>query len=256
MEILQVPHHVLGGKWHLQVLGKHLQCSSSAVKPYFHIKLFHSRSFKVRCFFRQTLIRSLLVSHQGENISFCSQENISCLSTDWLSIWNGSFLSLPCTACQDEFPCLEQHLPWNYYGKVWVSWPTPSAMDIANEALKAYKRESNRSLQPSAGPSTGRNWCTQSNIRFSGLGLHQPVPVRVPSQPDSSHQSQVTLPPCPLTPGLCSHHGLHISPHLFPHYSPIHLRVSLQLFSNPDCHTPFFLRGCLSTDNMGNSYLK
>ena len=70
VEILQVPHHVLGGKWLLQVLGKHLQGSSSGVKPYFHIKLFHSRSFKVRCFFKQTLIKSLLVSHQGGNISF------------------------------------------------------------------------------------------------------------------------------------------------------------------------------------------
>lgn len=64
------PHYVLGGKWHLQVLGKHLQYSSSVVKPYFHIKLFHSRSFKVRCFFKQSLIRSLLVSHQGGNIFF------------------------------------------------------------------------------------------------------------------------------------------------------------------------------------------
>lgn len=28
-------HHVWGGKWHLQVLGKHLQCCSTVVKPYF-----------------------------------------------------------------------------------------------------------------------------------------------------------------------------------------------------------------------------
>lgn len=35
-----------------------------------HIKIFHSRSFKVRCFFKQSLIRSLLVSHQGWNIFF------------------------------------------------------------------------------------------------------------------------------------------------------------------------------------------
>lgn len=168
--------------------------------------------------------------------------------------WEFSFFAMHClprwVPLTRTTPALE--LLWEGLGFL----TNTSAMDIANEALKAYKRESKRSLQPSAGPSTGRNWCTQSNIRFSGLGLHQPVPVRVPSQPDSSHQSQVTLPPYPLTPGLCLHHGLHISPHLFPHYSPIHLRVSLQLFSNPDCHMPFFLRGCLSTDNMGNSYLK
>lgn len=158
------------------------------------------------------------MSHQGRKY-FLSVHRLSCLGfTDWLSIiWTGSFLSSPWTACQDEFPCLEYHLPWNYYGKVWVSWPTPFTTDIADEALKAYKKGPKRS------PSTGRNWSTQFNTyRFSWPSVHQPVLVPAPSQPDSSYQSQVTLPPCPLSPGLCLHHGLHIKPHLVPHCSSIH----------------------------------
>lgn len=77
----------------------------------------------------------------------------------------------------------------------------------------------------------------QSNIRFSWLGFHQPVPVRVPSQSGSSHQSQVTLPPCLLTPGLCLHHGLHISPHLLPHPPTLRFPYS---YSQNQIVTPLF----------------
>lgn len=164
------------------------------------------------------------------------------------TIWNGSFLSLPWTACQDEFPCLEHHLPWNYHGKVWVSWPTPFATDIADEALKAYKRGPKRSLQPLTGPSTGRNWSTQSNTyRFSWPGLHQPVLVPAPSQPASSYQSQVTLSHhAPWLQGYISTMGCTSNPTLFLSAVPYTFRffqVFLQLFSSPDCHTPFFLPG-------------
>lgn len=91
------------------------------------------------------------------------------LQTGYPSItWNGSFLSVPWAACQDKFPCLEHHLPWNYYGKVWVSWPIPFATDTADKALKAYERGPKRSLQPLTGSSTGRNWKTDSATYFPG----------------------------------------------------------------------------------------
>lgn len=160
-------------------------------------------------------------------------------------IWKGSFLSLPWTACQNEFPCLEHHLPWNYHGKVWVSWLTPFATDIADEALKAYKKGPKRHLQPLTGPSNVMNWNTQSNIyRFSWLGPHQSVP----SQPESSYQSQVTLSHhTPWLQDYISITGCTSNPTFFLTAAPYtfsFFHVSLQLFSNPDCHSPFCLPAC------------
>lgn len=201
-------------------------------------------------FFKETLIRSLLVSHQGWNISSlfiaAHLHEVYRLAIHISS--EMGFLSLCC-----QLPAKNGSPAWSTTcpETIMERFGFPDQHLLLHRCyLNAYKglHKDIRSLQPLTltRPHTGKNWSTQPHTHgFFWPGLHQPVPDPVLPQPDSS---QVALSHHALSPGLCLHHRLHIKPYLAPHCSPktpfAFFQFFLQLFSNLDCHIPFFLPGC------------
>lgn len=261
MEILQVPHHVLRGKWLLQVHGKHLQGSSSGlIQSYSTVEASRSDAFSSRFWSGHCLWVT-----KGGIFTFCLQKHISCLRfTDWLSIYHLKWVFSVCA-----MSCLPRRVPLP---------GTPPALKLlwkglgflTNTFCHRYCRLSLEGLWKGAQKkSLAPNWVihweelehTLSNI-FPWLGLHQPVLLPVPSQPDSSYQSQTTLShPAPWLQGYVSITGCISNPISFLTTALYTFRVLGFFFpmfpysySQIQIVTPLsFFQAAISANDLGNS---
>lgn len=189
------------GRFLVTSSSQYLHCSCCRVYPYFYMQLFYTiEAPRSDAFFKETLIRSLLVSHQGWNISSlfiaAHLHEVYRLAIHISS--EMGFLSLCC-----QLPAKNGSPAWSTTcpETIMERFGFPDQHLLLHRCyLNAYKglHKDIRSLQPLTltRPHTGKNWSTQPHTHgFFWPGLHQPVPDPVLPQPDSS---QVAL----------SHHAL------------------------------------------------